>query len=251
MRSAALTALLIGSLLASCSPEDQGSPRAARSPVVSPSETAFMNGGDCPPRDVPGLRSPAGCISSISAADETLTVYAVVGADARPKSWRIHLTTDEGALDQHLPAGNAFSYPRAVGASDVVGDQRPEWWVKVRDFTSHGAPWSGMNLFVARPRSLQPVRDGDEALSINYGGISRMGEGARCGDGQLTLLRAEALNRINTRWKVSQRRFVLQGAKAAMHVRSEGVLKIKGYNDPALDPYYRVRCKGFEIPALP
>jgi probable F420-dependent oxidoreductase len=33
------------------------------------------------------------------------------------------------------------------------------------------------------------------------------------------------------------------------HAAREGaVMVIKGYNDPALDPYYRVRCKGFEFP---
>lgn len=249
MRRTAVATLLFALTLTSCTGKDPA-PSSSAAPVATPSpiETAFVNGGDCIPMQVAGLRSPAGCISSVTTREETLTVYAVVGRDSRPKSWRIHLSTEDGDLDQVLPAGNAFSYPRVVGSSDVVGDERPEWWVKVRDFTSHGAPWSGMNLFVSKQPSLEPVHYEGEPLSINYGGISRMGEGARCRARLLILLRAEAKNPRNTRWRVSERHFLLQGAKAALHIRSEGVLVIKGYNDPALDPYYRVRCKGFEFP---
>ena len=253
MARTALVPLLLGSLFVACTPGDGGSPpptheTEAASP--SPTRAAFVNGGDCTAEEIPGvdLESPAGCISSITENGETLLVYAVLDGDSRPRSWRIHLTTDEGDLDQQLPAGNAFSYPRAVGSANVVGDERPEWWVKVKDYTSHGAPWSALHLFVSKARSLEPVRVQDEPLNINYGGTSRLGEGAHCRPGALTLMRAVARNPRNTRWEISERRYLLQGAKAALDTRKEGVLFIKGYNDPDLDPYFHVRCQGLEIP---
>ena len=120
--------------------------------------------------------------------------------------------------------------------------------MKVLDLAGHGAPWARLNLFFTGDDVLIPLSSGDEPLPINYGGISRFGEGASCRDGRLVLLRAEAQNPRNTRWTVSERSFELDGTSATLVGRSEASLSIQGYNDPDLNPYYRVDCNGFTYP---
>ncbi|MDQ5815795.1 MAG: hypothetical protein M3516_05830, partial [Actinomycetota bacterium] len=142
-----------------------------------------------------------------------------------------------------------FSYPRAVGASDVDGDGDQEWWVKVMDLAGHGAPWARLNLFFVTDDALTPLASGGKPLAINYGGISRFGEGAECNEGRLVLLRAEAQSPRNTRWTVSKRPFELRATTALPLERNEDSLTIEDYNDPDLDPYYRVACDGFIYPS--
>ena len=190
-------------------------------------------------------------MSTVTAGAESLTVYAVLNDRTRPRSWHIRYSSTGKTIEQRLRAGNDYSYPRAVGSSEVDGDGRLDWWVKVVDFTSHGAPWSGMNLYLVRGDRLVPLSFEGQPLGIHYGGISRMGEGARCKHGQIVLLRAEAKNVRNTRWKVSERTFSINGATARLHARGEGMLVISDYNDPDLDPYYEVDCNGFTFPLAP
>jgi hypothetical protein len=235
---------LVAILLAGCSDEGRSTgPRSIASggPSNSP---AFVNGGDCPPSSDARLPNDAGCVSTVSAGEGQLSVYALLGSDGRPESWRLHLSSDGLEIDQELHAGTEFSYPRAVGGVDVDGDGDPEWWVKVMDYASHGAPWSGLHLFFQEGTDLVPLAYESEPLTINFGGISRLGEGALCRGGALVLLRAEALDRQNTRWRTSERLFSLDGPRADLVRRTQDVLEIEDYNDPDLDPYYRVTCEG-------
>ncbi|HWL65995.1 MAG TPA: hypothetical protein VNP73_08475, partial [Actinomycetota bacterium] len=168
---------------------------------------------------------------------------------SRPREWWVRLESGDLVIDRPLHAGNAYSYPRALGASDLDGDGRFEWWIKVVDYTSHGAPWSGANVFFVQDEALVPLKVDGKPLDINFGGIARLGEGAACRDNRLVLLRAEAQNRRNTRWSVSERSFELDGDEARLVERDEDLLRIGGYNDPDLDPYYEIDCNGFGYPS--
>lgn len=231
-------------LLVACS---DGSPTLPGDPPASPSpsETAFSDQGVCPPSSDPALPANAGCVTRVEEGSEILQVYGLLDDESLPRRWRARLTSDQGEIDRPLNFGN--DYPRAAGASDVDGDGRPEWWVKTANFASHGAPWSQLLLFFVRDGSLIPLRLEGEPLGINYGGISRLGEGARCRPGRLILLRAEAKNVRNTRWVTSERTFRIEGTKATLEGREEGVLRIDNYNDPDLDPYFMVDCYGTKL----
>ena len=240
--------LAIVLLCTACSSKSP-SPPADRSPSPSSSPSAFVNGGDCPGAADPALPEDAGCTSVVIAGEATFTVYGLLNDEARPKAWRMRLTTPDDDIDQVLRAGNDFSYPRVVGAADIDSDGSTEWWVRVVDYTSHGAPWSGLNVFFTGEDELVPLSLEGKPFMINYGGIARLGEGATCNEGALSLLRAEAANRINTRWTVSGRNYELEGTNARLVARDEGTLTITDYNDPDLDPYYRVDCNGFVFPS--
>jgi hypothetical protein len=215
-------------------------------PLRGPDESsiAFVNGGACKAVSDPNLPDDAGCVTTVTKGGEKLSVYAQVSSNHRPVAWRIRLSRAGGQIDQPLRAGNDYAYPRAIGGSDVDLDGDKEWWVKVRDYTSHGAPWSGLNLFVREGSSLRPVMWGGDPLVVNFGGISRLGEGAECREGDLVLLRAEARDRHNTRWLISERRFSLRESRARLVDRAEGLLIIENRNDPKLDPYFQVNCYG-------
>jgi hypothetical protein len=152
-------------------------------------------------------------------------------------------------LDQPLNAGNPYSYPRALGAADVNNDGRDEWWIKANDLTGHGAPWQTTNLLVVRGSHLIPVKYEGVRLAINVGGIARLGEGAECRNGRLVVLRAEAQNVRNTRWRYSERTLRIDGYRARLLQREEGVLRIDDYNDPDLDRFYAIDCDGLRYPA--
>ncbi|HVF53921.1 MAG TPA: hypothetical protein VNC78_10020 [Actinomycetota bacterium] len=219
-------------------------PSASGSAVPTPTPPAFSNGGDCPASSDPALPSDAGCVTSVTVGEEQLSVYALLNRASRPRSWHLHLRSGEREIDQRLHAGNDFSYPRAIGGSDVDLDGVGEWWVKVVDYTSHGAPWSGLNLFIRQGSGLVALSFEGHPLAINFGGISRLGEGAACRDGDLVLLRAEAIDRRNTQWTISERTFEVRGSRAHLLERRQYVLVIEDYNDPLLDPYFRVDCQG-------
>lgn len=240
MRPPQLMAVATALATLSCAPAPD--PKTAAPPLESPSPTSFVNGGPCPRSTDPSLPSEAGCTSTVGSAGETLTVFALVNHDDKPTEWRIRLTSDAGEVERALRAGNDFSYPRAIGAADMQGDGRPEWWIRTVDYTSHGAPWSGAQIFLSTGDSLEPLKLDGRPMVVNYGGIARLGEGARCHQGRLSLLRAEAVDRINTRWKVSKRTYSIRASRARFVRRTEGTLVIRGYNDPDLDPYYRIDC---------
>ncbi len=183
-------------------------------------------------------------MTSVAASHERLVVYALLGDDGRPTSWRIRLQTPTGTQDQPLHAGNVTSYPRAVAVVDVDRDGDPDWFVKARDYTSHGAPWAGMYLFVQDEDRISLLRYKDAPLVINFGGISRRGDGAQCDGGDLVLLRADARDPQNRTWSTVAQRFSLEGDVATLLSTHNGTLHISGYNDPDLDPYYEVECYG-------
>jgi len=245
-RTSGLTGLAVAVLLvtAACSETE---PRSARPPQPLP--TDFLNGGACEPLGLDRLPSDAGCASEIEGdADgdgsiDTLTVYALVGDDERPRSWHMRLATSAGVHDQILDAGNPFSYPRAVGAADVNGDGRSEWFVKTLDLAGHGTAWKQLNLFVLVETDLEIVTHEGEPLAMRVGGISRLGEGIACPDGHLALLRAEARNVRNTRWVSSARIFTLEGTETTFVERTSQTLHLDDYNDPALNRFYQLHCR--------
>ncbi|MDQ3878154.1 MAG: hypothetical protein M3290_07385 [Actinomycetota bacterium] len=195
---------------------------------------------------MPGVPSDTGCVTSVAADHERVTVYAVLDRD-QPSAWRIKLDTPAGVEDQFLDAGNVTSYPRVAAVVDVDRDGDPDWWVKARDYTSHGAPWAGLYLFIQDGGSISPVEYRGKPLVIDYGGISRRGDGAVCRDGDLVLLQADARDPHNQRWDTVQRHFSIEGDRAHLVDRTEGTLRISGYNDPDLDHYYEVDCYGTDF----
>lgn len=192
----------------------------------------------------PRLPAGIGCVTSVASGDRRLFVYASIDDAGNPKSWHLRLIEGDRQEDRALPGGTVASYPRAVAVTDVDDDGSPDWWVKVRDYASHGAPWGGLFLYVERGGTIAPLRYQGAPLVIDFGGITRLGEGAACRDGDLVLLRAEAKDRRNLRWATSERRFAIEGRSARLVDRTQSTLVIEDYNDPDLDPYYEVTCDG-------
>jgi hypothetical protein len=96
------------------------------------------------------------------------------------------------------------------------------------------------NVFAYRDGGLRTVDYERSPLALNVGGISRLGEGIECIDGNLVLLRAEAQNTRNTRWSYSARVFAVD--ESDFIERTTGRLTISDYNDPALDRFYGLNC---------
>lgn len=215
-------------------------------PAGQASPPAFTNGGDCPP--APELAADAGCVTRARAdangdgAVDDFAVYARLSRRARPRFWVMRLDTGSDAITEPLDAGNAFSYPRVIGGADIDGDGAAEMFVKAYDLTSHGAPWQTLYVVRYLGGRLRVVEFEQGPLTVNVGGIARLGEGARCSAGTLVLLRAEAVNRRNTVWRYSERILAIDGTRAQLVERREGRLSLTDYNDPALDPYYRLDC---------
>ena len=231
-------------LLAACS---SGAERVAPTPAVSIPE--FVNGGDCVPDRTNRLHPKAGCVTTAHGAEGALSVYALIDRDSRPRVWRINLDTGTLVTDNELEAGNPFSYPRALAAIDVNGDGVEEWLIKAVDLAGHGTNWQRLQIFVAtEDEDLEPVMSEGEPLYVNVGGTSRLGEGARCDGEHFVLLRTEAENRQNTVWSFSERRFEIRGTEATYVDRRDGELQLSDYNDPQLDPYYRITCGEFLYP---
>ena len=214
-RGALALACLVVSM-AACARDEP--PKTPAHSVETPLETPqpFINGGDCPPSPYSALPATAGCVTSLAAEGEQLFVYALLGRDGSPRSWRVRHITPDDEVDRRLLAGHDYSYPRAIGVTDIDHDGSHEWWIKVADYASHGTAWAALNLFVRDGEALVPVRFEREPFDVNFGGTSRLGEGARCRRGLLVVLRAEAQNRRNTRWSVSERSFELLGTRARL-----------------------------------
>ena len=219
-----------------------GEPTPARGGPAA--EPEFVNGQPCPASRHAELPDDAGCVSSATREDERLLVYALLGRGDRPRSWRLRFESGGAETDRRLRAGNVTSYPRALGATDLNSDGTAEWWVKVADYASHGAAWAGLNLFVPAGDALTPVTFEGEPLTINFGGISRLGEGAECRGGELVALRVWARDRQNTKWWISERRFEITGTTARLLGRRRVPLVIETYSDPDLARNYRVECDG-------
>lgn len=226
-------------LLAACS---GGGDAAAPKPTIVDAE--FVNGAECPPSRHGDLPDDAGCVSSAAREGERLRVYALLGRDMRPRLWRLHFVSGDGDVEQRLRAGNVTSYPRALGATDLDSDGTAEWWVKVRDYASHGAAWAGLHLFVFTGDALVPVEHEGAPLTVDFGGISRLGEGATCHDGRLVTLRVWARDRGNTKWWISERTYELDGTTARLAGKRRRSLVIESYSDPRLARNYRVECDG-------
>lgn len=221
-----------------------GSDDSAPARVPPAAEPEFVNGRPCPARRHRELPDDAGCVSSVIRGDQRLLVYALLDRNAKPRSWRLRFESGGAETDRRLRAGNVTSYPRALGATDFDSDGTVEWWVKVADYASHGAAWAGLNLFVPAGDGMAPVTFEGEPLTINFGGISRLGEGAECRDGELVALRVWARDRQNTKWWVSERRFEVTGTTATLLDRRRVPLVIETYADPDLARNYRVECDG-------
>lgn len=233
-------------VLAACSSNE---PEAGSAPSPSPSSSAtFINGGHCPPADSGDLPEYAGCVTIASNEEATVTVYAFLDKDSFPTRWMIRYGSGEEMFEDRLDAGNPFSYPRALAAIDVNGDGEDEWLIKNVDLAGHGTNWQRLELLVLEGDRLVPVTVDGELLYVNVAGISRMGEGARCEGGHFFLLRTWALDRQNTTWAYSEREYEIEGSEARLLDRHEGRLHLSDYNDPKLDPYYRLECEGYVYP---
>jgi hypothetical protein len=174
-------------------------------------------------------------------------VFARVDGEDMPKSWWIRLRN----ADQRLHAGNAFSYPRVVAQIDIDQDGNHEWLVKTYDLAGHGTNWQQLGLFVLnrwKRKLLQVTIPGGEPLAVRVGGISRMGEGARCDGDHLVILRTEAEDRQNVHWSFSERTYEITKGVAREVGLERGRLSLSDYNDPKLDPYYAVDCHGVAYP---
>lgn len=235
--------MIVLCLLAACS--SGGEPERAE-PSPTPSVAEFVNGGECVPDETIGPE--AGCVTSAHSEDATLIVYAIVGRDRRPKQWRIQYRSDDAMFEDVLEAGNPFSYPRALSAIDVNGDGTDEWVIKNVDLAGHGTNWQRLQIFVLEGDALVPVTLDGEPFYVNVGGTSRLGEGARCDGMHFVLLRTEAESRQNTTWSFSERMYEIRGHEAAYEDRRSGILELTDYNDPQLDPYYRITCGEFLYP---
>lgn len=244
VRVASILALAVV-VATACSPEPRPRAPGPASASVVAATPQFVNGERCPEAGDDGLPPRAGCVTAVTAGDETLSVYGLLGRNGLPESWRVRLTTPGGEVERRLPYGTVTAYPRVAAASDLDGDGDADWWwVKVLDYASHGAPWGGVAIFVSDEASLEPVELDGEPFVVNFGGISRLGEGAECRDGSLVVLRVEAKDRANTRWSTSERTYAIEATTARLLDRREGILEIDGYSDPELHRYYRVDCAG-------
>lgn len=239
---AALSLLTCAVSIAGCARDDGAAPASTSPPEVV--EPEFLNGGECPPSPYPELPGDAGCVTSAVDAGDRLLVYARLDRDDMPRTWRVRLTSERGEIDQRLRESNVWSYPHAFGATDVNRDGDREWWIKVADYGSHGAAWGGLDLYLVEGGSLVPVTYAGEPLTVDFGGISRLGQGAVCRDGALVLLRTWALDRHNTRWAVSERRLELDGGRARFTGRRQHEIEVDSYTDPDLVRNYRVECYG-------
>src|SRR5687767_2392616 len=183
-------------------------------PLPTRSAPEFVNGGDCVPDTSNRLHPKAGCVTTTHGSSGALSVYAIIGRDSRPRTWRINLDTGSMVTDSELDAGNSFSYPRALAAVDINGDGAEEWLIKAVDLAGHGTNWQRLQIFVPdEEEDLEPVTLDGGPFYVNVGGTSRMGEGARCDGRFFVLLRTEAENRQNTEWSFSERMFRIEGTE--------------------------------------
>lgn len=242
MNRIVLAWIALAGFLAGCAGGDDPSPAAA--PTPSPVEIGFFSGGECPPAPYDDLPDDAGCATAASDGDARLTVYALLDDEAKPRAWRVRLAGEGAEIDQNLREANVWSYPRALGATDIDRDGEREWWLKVADYGSHGAAWGGLHVFVVRGGALVPVTFEGEPLTVDFGGISRLGQGAVCRDGRLVLLRVWARDRQNTRWWVSERTLEIEEGRARLVDTRRRTIAVDSYTDPSLVRNYRVRCDG-------
>lgn len=241
-----LSSVIVAVLLAGCSGAE---PRRAVEPSLSPPPVDFVNGGVCVPDATNRLHPKAGCVTTAHGTGGALSVYAILDRESRPRLWRINLDTGSVVSDTELEAGNPFSYPRALSAVDVNGDGEEEWLIKAVDLAGHGTNWQRLQLFLqTEDDDLEVLTVDGEPFYVNVGGISRMGEGGRCDGRTFVLLRTEAENRQNTVWSFSERRYEIRGSEAVFVDRRDGELQLSDYNDPQLDPYYRITCGDFLYP---
>lgn len=236
---------LVCSIAGACGGDDAGVAAPTPTPARSPSdEPEFFSGGECPATPYPGLPEGSGCVTSVADDGARLFVYALLDGKSKPRTWRVRLVEGSREIDQRLREANVWSYPRALGATDVEGDGRREWWIKVADYGSHGAAWGGLDVYLVRRGALRPITFEGRPLTVDFGGISRLGQGAVCRDGDLVLLRVWARDRQNTRWWVSERTLELDGGRARFAGRRQRTIVVDGYTDPDLVRNYRVECHG-------
>jgi len=234
--------ILLVTMLASCSGERSPDSAATGKASPAPTERDFVSGGDCPSAVDPELPARSGCVSVVRHGVLELVVYALLDQEDRPRKWWVQLTGPDQEVIQRLDVGS--DYPRAQGASDVDGDGRYEWWIRMGDYASHGATWGYMNLFFFERGELVPLTFEGRPLAVNYGGISRLGEGAECRNDNLILLRAEAQDVRNTRWDTSERTLSIEDHEAVLLSHEQHTVVVDSYVDPRIRRYFRVECRG-------
>lgn len=245
--------------LGSCA-DAQGPPAEDRdaAPVVS---QTFENGGRCPEVNITEVPGPLGCATATEAdldGDGTLETVAVIAAlkpDGYPRHW--HLDVFSGPDRSSLRAGVSFprnehSYPKLIGAADLDGDGADEIFVKVLDHLFHSGGSQVVEAFHLPDRgTLEPVRvRGEGPLTFTVGGLTRFGEGAVCEAPMFTLVRIDAVDLHYTRWEVSRRTYRFEHGKLVRSGGSHEILRTSDFNDPAVDPFYRLRCGALVYPPL-
>ncbi len=206
----------------------------------------------CARDEVTALPDDAGCATSLVADadgdgdDDTLWVHARVDANGIPVSWHVTLQTEQETTRPLDTSPRTF--PRAAAAADVDDDGRSEWFVKTLDLAGHGTAWQQLSIFQLVRGDLRIVSLDDEPFRVRVGGVSRMGEGIACRNGRLQVLRTEARNVRNTRWRTSIRTYRLRRSEVRLTRTRRGVLELSDYNDADLDPYYRLECDGVVYP---
>lgn len=242
---------------------------AGSPPIPSPTSSSsvrsniFTSEDPCPPDDSATFGDDAGCVSSATGAfdgapgDEELVVYARLDANGFPRSWHI-AAVSEGRVTsrRYLQAANDITYPRVIGATDFDRDGDDEALVSVVHHPLHGVVAQDLALFVlgSDQRIVRLSSEGGEEFKLTSFNIGRLGEGARCEDidgderRELILTRLWSVDRQNRVWKSSERRYEWVGNKVRFVGRKTGTLRVSGYNDPALDPYFYVRCDEVHVP---
>lgn len=255
--------ILIASALASCAP--------AREPVTSgssrPSPTTsngnlFVSGEPCTGSSISFLPPRAGCVSLARAdldgdqREDTIAVYADVDARDLPTSWHIGFDLGSGRLiSRMLNAGTEISYPKIVGATDIADDGRAEVFVTLVDHFLHGAVTHDLGLFALVDGDLRRVRQrGVGPFTFASVRFTRLAEGARCVDvlgderREFVTTRLWSVHRQNRLWRWSKRIYERVGRELVFRARRTGRLRVSGYNDPALDPFFEVRCDHVVLP---
>ena len=261
-----LLVVLAGGCAGRTGPADKLEPGSADTPAVAASPSVrsnlFSSSEPCPKEAGGTLGHQVGCISRATGSfdddptDEELVVYAELDPEGFPASWHIALV-DDGRVDarRYLQEASEITYPTVVGATDFDRGGNDEALVSVALHPLHGVVGQDLALFSVTDdgRIHRAAADG-AAWTLTSFNIGRLGEGARCedvtGDGRREVIatRLWSVDRQNRVWRWSERRYEWVGHDVRYIGRKTGRLRVSGYNDPDLDPYFYVRCDDVHVP---
>lgn len=246
---------------ASCAREDGRRAEGSAPPPPSPRNDLFVTGEPCADQSIED--APTGCATRVKAnldgrgPEEEILLYARLDAEGYPRSWHVALDDDDGLSSQRRVAmGSDVSYPRLIGATDVNRDGREEVFAVALEHFLHGAVTQDVALLVLTGgKEIERVRlAGEGALKLTNLRFARLAQGARCKDvvgdegRELVSTRVWSVDRQNRTWRWSRRFYSLDGEVARFVERRAGKLHVSGYNDPALDAFFNIRCDNISVP---